>query len=152
MSMNNNVLLAVAIGAAVLLVVQKQARASTVNPGGTVKVLTPAQQAAGMQQSTNVNSDMWTRLLGNSWKELAAGSASIGKNIFGQMTSSDGKPISSGDPLSFYYHLQAGDAVELPDFGGHELPGAGSTMPVLDWDSGGYNQGGYSWDELMGLA
>ncbi|MTV36283.1 hypothetical protein [Duganella radicis] len=148
--MSNNVLLAVAIGAAVFLVVQKQAKASSVNPGGTVKVLTPQQVAAGRQQSANVNADMWTRLLGKGFTDLAAGSAAIGKNVFGQLTSSDGKPINGGDPLSFYYQLQAGDAVDLPSMGGYELPGAGSTMPVLDWDSGGSR--GYDWNDIAGLA
>lgn len=150
--MSNNVLLAVAIGAAVFLVVQKQAKANTntINPGGTVKVLTPAQQAAGMQQSTSINADMWSRLLGSSFKDLAAGSAAIGKNIFGQLTTSDGKPINSGDPLSFYYQLNGGEGLDIPT-GGYELPGAGSTQPLLDWDSAG-GGGGWSFDDIRGLA
>lgn len=143
--MSNNALLAVVIGAACYLVVSKQAKAGVTNSSGGRPVV-----ANGRPIATNVNSDMWARLMGNSWTELAAGAASIGRNVLGQAVSSDGKPISAGDPLSFYNQLQAGDAVSLPDFGGYALPDvSGGTL--LNWGetSGG---SGLSWADLMGLA
>lgn len=149
--MSNNALLAVAIGAAVFLVVQRQAQAGTTTAGG-VKVVTPAQVNAGRQQSANVNADMWKRLLGSSWGDMAAGAAGIAKNAFGQATTSDGKPISTGDPLGFYYQLQAGDATELPGslIEDTRLPGGNPVEGLLQWDTDGNE--GYSWSDIAGLV
>jgi hypothetical protein len=99
--MSNNLPLAGLIGAAVFFVVRKQAQAATVKqPGPAVSFRAPQPLNTNMP-TANVNADMWTRLLGSTWGDLAAGSAFIGRNIFGQATSADGKPINSTD---FYHH------------------------------------------------
>lgn len=147
--MSNNLLLAAVIGGAVYFVVRKQAQAAPVQTGGGVRLV--AQQPGAANQTANVNSDMWKRLLGNSWTELAAGSAAIGRNLFGQAVSGDGKPISAGDPLNFYYGLAAGDAVDLGSsvIGGLELPSAVGSL--FDWGATSEDSG-LSWADIVGLA
>lgn len=146
--MSNNLLLAGLIGAAVFLVVRKQAKAGTVQNGGPLVSFNAQQPTNTNMPTANVNSDMWSRLLGTKWTDLAAGSAFIGRNIFGQAASSDGKPISNTD---FYYQLQAGDVVDLPEnvIGGGSLPSGIDTL--FDWGatSGG---DGISWEDIRGLA
>lgn len=94
---NKNIVLVAAIGAAVVLVMKKQAApaGAVAKPGATV--------------SRNVNGDMWGRLLGTGWKNLmdsaALKSAARGFDPFvmsdgyGGLFTSDGVPVSSGDPL-----------------------------------------------------
>ncbi|MYM67288.1 hypothetical protein GTP45_10645 [Pseudoduganella sp. FT55W] len=146
--MSNNLLLAGLIGAAVFLVVRKQAKAATVQQPGAPVSFTAQQPRNTNMPTANVNSDMWTRLLGAKWTDLAAGSAFIGRNIFGQATSSDGKPISSTD---FYYQLQAGDVVDLPEnvIGGGSLPSGVDTL--FDWGATSGDDG-LSWDDIRGLV
>lgn len=105
--MSKDVILLAAVGLGVLLVIERQAQARQVqrtaqqmqggyiNPGNI--------PAAGVK--TSVNADMWTRLMGKGFTSLIGG-----------LRSSDGKPVSDGDPIAdFYNQLQAGDAVSMPD-------------------------------------
>jgi hypothetical protein len=111
---SKNILLLAAIGGAVLLVLSKQSQAAA------PPMTTAQKQAAGLlytapqTQSANMNGDMWTRLLGDGWRNLTAAQNSDGtaaflkKNIFGQVTTGDGKPVSGGDPLAAYTQVLAG--------------------------------------------
>lgn len=56
----------------------------------------PATQAPAAPVK-NTNSDMWVKLLGEGWKTLLSsetGKSLFGKNSYGQLVTSDGKPIS----------------------------------------------------------
>jgi hypothetical protein len=117
---SKNILLIAAIGAAVFLVVSKQAQAAAAGraPAGAGggALLTTAQKAqmgliytAPQAQSANVNGDMWTRLLGDGWRQMVGAQNSDGsaaflkRGLFGQVTTSDGKPVSGGgDPIANY--------------------------------------------------
>ncbi|MEH6434245.1 hypothetical protein [Massilia sp. DD77] len=108
--------LVAAIGAAVYLVVQKQAQArAAANPpalaGGG---MTAAQlQAAGVmytpeqRPATNINGEMWGALLGAGWKALSNSMSNdsdtgFTRNWYGQLTTMDGKPVSESDSLVSY--------------------------------------------------
>lgn len=111
--MSKELILVAAIGAAVLMVVSKQAKASA-------PAMTAAQlQAKGFmytpeqQRTANVNGDMWARLLGNGWEYLSSaqnadGSPAFLKNSFGQVTTTDGKPVNGGDPIAAFQQVAAG--------------------------------------------
>lgn len=113
--MSKNFLLLGAIGAAVLMVLSKQSQAAAAAP-----MTTAQKQAAGLlytapqTQSANMNGDMWTRLLGDGWRNLAGAQNSDGtaaflkRNIFGQVTTGDGKPVGGDDPLAAYTQVLAG--------------------------------------------
>lgn len=99
--MSKELILVAAIGAAVLLVVNKQAQARNAAPA-QVQGYVPAQRPV-----SGVPGDMWTRLLGEGWQYLknaqnADGSPAFLKNVFGQVTTSDGKPVGGDDPLSYF--------------------------------------------------
>jgi hypothetical protein len=125
-----NALLIVAIGGAVLLVLQKQAQAAAVSPKASSSTINAAK-------TVNVNSDMWSRLLGDGWRNMvgaqnADGSAAfLMKNMFGQITTSDGKPIDGGDPIAAYAQTVAG----LPTAGYTDL--LGSISPFDSYIDGG---------------
>jgi hypothetical protein len=120
--MSKEIILVAAIGAAVLLVIQKQAQARNAASGPALAAggMTAAQlQAAGLmytpenRPTANVNGDMWTRLLGTGWQYLqnaqnADGSPAFLKNIFGQVTTTDGKPVSDRDPIAYYSPIVEG--------------------------------------------
>ena len=140
--MSNNLLLAAVIGAAVFIVVKKQGQAAVLAKPGYIA---PGQVTAGMQQSANMNSDMWTRLLGSSWKALADNSPAVIKNVFGQSATGDGKPLSGGDPMALYMQLQAGDVTPMPvGLGGMTLPASGDYSGPADTVM--------SWDDLSEMA
>lgn len=113
--MSKNILLLAAIGGAVLLVLSKQSQAA-----GAAPMTTAQKQAAGLlytapqTQSANMNGDMWTRLLGDGWRNLAGAQNSDGtaaflkRNLFGQVTTGDGKPVGGEDPLATYTQVLAG--------------------------------------------
>lgn len=105
--MSKDVILLAAVGLGVWFVMdqQKLARMAQrqaqqvqggyINPGNI--------PAAGVK--TSVNGDMWARLLGQGFTSLVGG-----------LRTSDGKPVSDGDPIANFYHqLQAGDAFSMPD-------------------------------------
>jgi hypothetical protein len=106
----------------VLLVIQKQAQARNAASGPALAAggMTAAQlQAAGLMYTpenrpvANVNGDMWKRLLGEGWQYLknsqnADGSPAFLKNIFGQVTTTDGKPVSERDPMAYYSPIVEG--------------------------------------------
>lgn len=114
--MSKDLILMAAIGAAVLLVLSKQAQAA----GSAVAMTTAQKQAAGLlytapqTQSANVNGDMWTRLLGDGWRNLVGAqntdgtAAFLKKNMFGQVTTGDGKPVGGEDPGAGYFNVLAG--------------------------------------------
>jgi hypothetical protein len=119
---SKNIILLAAIGAAVLLVVRKQAQAASQATGGMDpgQRMTNAQlAAAGLLYSpaqtkmVNANGDMWTRLMGDGWRNLTSaqnpdGSAAFLKNMFGQVTTGDGKPVAGDDPIAAYMQTAAG--------------------------------------------
>jgi len=120
--MSKNVLLFAAIGAAVLLVVNRSAKAA---PTGSGAAMTNAdKQKYGLlytpeqRQMANVNGDMWTRLLGDGWRNMVSAQNSDGTqkmivNDWGQVTTTDGKPISTGDPVADYMNAN-GDNLTMP--------------------------------------
>lgn len=111
MSDNNNGLLLV--GAAVLayVVLKKKAAAPVAGPGGT------------QGQSQNVNGELWARLLGTSWRSLVnSGSTNAGGSLpffrndgFGNLSTSDGVPITTGDPLADFVTRNTGLAPVYDD-------------------------------------
>lgn len=146
--MSKDIILFAAIGAAVLLVMKKQAVAHAATSGAP---MTEAQKiAAGLlptkQQNitANVNGDMWARLLGEGWRNLVGaqnpdGTKAFVTNSFGQVTTSDGKPIGSGDPIADYANVIGGVPVAMPTPLTDSLfPLTGSTGfdedGVLGWD------------------
>jgi hypothetical protein len=144
--MSKDILLFVAIGAAVFLVVKKQAVAATTTQGAP---MTEAQKiAAGLLPSkaqnitANVNGDMWARLLGDGWRNLigaqnADGTKAFVTNSFGQVTTSDGKPIGSGDPLADFSNVIGGVPVTAP------TPYTDTLFPLTDSYS---DSGVLKWD------
>jgi hypothetical protein len=121
--MSKDIILFAAIGAAVLLVMKKQAVAAAVTQGAP---MTEAQKiAAGLLPTkaqnitANVNGDMWARLMGEGWRNLlgaqnADGTKAFVTNSFGQVTTSDGKPVGSGDPIADYANIIGGVPVAMP--------------------------------------
>ncbi len=118
--MSKDLILIAAIGAAVFLVLSKQAQAGAVTVS-TTRPLTNAEKAnmgliytAPQQQSANIMGDMWTRLMGDGWRNLvsaqndAGGPAFIYKNSMGQIVTGDGKPVAGDDPQSAYFDVIAG--------------------------------------------
>ena len=98
--MNNNVLLiAAGVGAALFLMGRKNAIA--------------AAQSAPIA-SKNLNSDMWSRILGDGWRNLVnaqnddGSRAFVMKNRVGQIVTSDGVPISSGDAIGDWLQATLG--------------------------------------------
>lgn len=150
--MKDNLILAVAIGAAVFLVVKKQGQAIASQTGavGAGRALTLAEkQAMGLvsnpQTTANMNGDYWARLLGTGF--AAAGSAGLLKNIFGQTSTSDGKPISGNDPLAAFNNAMNGRPSEDADYVGDLFP---ITSEVMDW--GKYtNSDGSSFGSFLGI-
>lgn len=112
--MSKNILLMAAIGAAVLLVVNKQAKAAA------APLTTAQKQAAGLlytpkqTQSANVMGDFWTILNGDGWRNLAGAQNADGsqaflkRNPFGQITTGDGKPVGGDSPMAAYAETLAG--------------------------------------------
>jgi hypothetical protein len=147
--MSNNLLLAAVIGAAVFLVVKKQGQAAVVNQGG---YMTPAQMqvaglTAGAVQTANMNGDMWKSLLGAGFASVAGsgGASGLLKNIFGQTSTSDGKPIMSDYGKGEYIPVLTGAPSTGVDYLGGLFP---TTDTVLGW--GNSQDISYS-DDLMGL-
>ena len=107
--MSKDILLLAAIGAAVVLVVSKQAKAAA--PAGLAGglALTNSQKAQmgliytpEQKQSVNVMGDLWTKLMGtDGWRTLSGAQNSDGsaaflkRDMFGQVTTGDGKPVNS---------------------------------------------------------
>lgn len=87
--MNNNTLLLVAALGAVFLMSRKASAA------------TPAAAAASpLATSNNVNNQLWSAVLGGAWRSLvspgsAGNSGFLMRNDFGQVVTSDGKPVNS---------------------------------------------------------
>jgi hypothetical protein len=89
--MNNNTLILVAALGAVFLMSRKAAAA---------KPTTAPTAPIGGMVGTNVNNQLWTAVLGGAWKSLVTpedqGSSNfLMRNSFGQVVSSDGKPVDS---------------------------------------------------------
>jgi hypothetical protein len=113
---NKNIILIAALGAAVLLVLKKQTQAAQ----AALPAMTTAQkQAAGLlyappkTQQVNVMGDMFTRLLGDGWRNLSSaqnsdGSPAFIKNVWGQVSTSDGRPVGGEDPGAAYMEALAG--------------------------------------------
>jgi hypothetical protein len=65
-----------------------------------------AGSASAPIQNTNMNSDMWSRILGGEWRNLVQASGTGGtvpflmKSLNGTPQTSDGKPITTGDPVN----------------------------------------------------
>lgn len=152
--MNDNLILAVAIGAAVFLVVKKQGQAIASQTGlsQTGRPLTlEEKQKLGLvantnpQTTANMNGDYWARLLGTGF--AAAGSSGLLKNIFGQTATSDGKPISGNDPLVAFNNAMNGRPSEDADYVGDLFP---ITSDVMEW--GQYTNGdGATRGSFLGL-
>jgi hypothetical protein len=82
--MSDNVILLVAAVAGFLLLQKKKAAA--------------AASTAPLPTANNVNNQLWSSVLGNSWRSLVQpGSASnfLERNNWGQIVTSDGKPVDS---------------------------------------------------------
>lgn len=138
--MSNNLLLAAVIGAAVFIVVKKQGQAAVLKqPAQTSPVIT-----------TNMNGDMWTRLLGKGFVSVAgSGTASgIMKNLFGQLSTSDGKPIGGSDPLAGFIPVNVGAPSNGVDYLGSTFPG---TSILMDWKGTAAPEDIYYSDDLAGL-
>jgi hypothetical protein len=111
--MSKDIILITAIAIAAVLVMGKQKQAAGAGMTAAQKAAAGLTYSAAQQQSANMNGDMWTRLLGDGWRTMVSaqnsdGSAAFLKNIFGQVTTSDGKPVASGDPVANYVDAVAG--------------------------------------------
>lgn len=134
--MSNNLLLAAVIGAAVFMVVKKQGQAAVIKQG---TAMTPAQmQAAGLTsgpvQTATVNGDMWQRLLGAGFVSMAGSGSATGliKNLFGQTSSSDGKPIYGNDPQGNFVPVLVGAPSTGVDYVSDQFPLTGG---LFGWGS-----------------
>jgi transcriptional regulator of nitric oxide reductase len=146
--MSKDIILLAAIGAAVFLVMKKQATAATAQAVAAGGALTNAQKAAmgliytpQQTQVANVNGDMWARLLGDGWRNLVGASNKDGTqafvtNSYGQVTTSDGKPIGSGDPVADFANVIGGVPVTAP------TPYTDSLFPLTD----SFNGAILNWD------
>lgn len=128
--MSKNILLLAAIGGAVFLVLQKQAQAATTTAATPAKTTTPA--------TVNVNGDMWARVLGSTFagfiNSAAPGSTSTFlKNTWGQITTSDGKPVYTGDPLSDFGQASPGLSSGNVDYVGQMFPNLDTGLENLGW-------------------
>ncbi len=118
--MNKNLILIAAAAAGAFLLL-KQARPATGPRVGT----TTANPVA----SKNVNSDMWSLLLGNGWRNLVSAQnpdgsgAFLMKNAYGQTVTSDGTPVSTGDPVNDYLQTSLGFPPTEPTFAVGEMIG-----------------------------
>jgi hypothetical protein len=89
--MKDNTVLILAGAAVLLLVMKKKAAAATVPTTGTAV-------------TSNVQNQMWQSILGPAWKALlapsstGAGSGFLMTNNWGQVVTSDGKPVDSTLP------------------------------------------------------
>jgi hypothetical protein len=87
MSNNNTVLIVVAAAAALFMMSKTKAATA------------PAGSASAPVQSRNVNDQLWSSLLGGTWRALkdaqtsSGGPAFLERNWLGQVTTSDGKPV-----------------------------------------------------------
>lgn len=90
---DNSTVLILAGAAALLLVMQKKRAAAAA----------PANSPAG-STATSVNNQMWQSILGGAWKSLTAptatgsGAGFLMTNNWGQVVTSDGKPVDSSLP------------------------------------------------------
>jgi hypothetical protein len=130
--MSKNILLLAAIGGAVLLVLQKQTLAAAAAKPQQPQIYRPPNT-----QTVNMNGDMWTRLLGDGWRNLtngqnADGSAAFIKNVWGNITTGDGKPVGGEDPIANYTQVAAG----LPD-GAYPADLLGTISPFDKYLDGG---------------
>lgn len=88
--MNKNMMFLLAAVAAVL-VMSKKAKAAA----------SPAATPGASPIATNVNNDLWAKVLGGTWKALVAngtntdGTPFLMRNDLGQVVTSDGKPVES---------------------------------------------------------
>lgn len=102
--MSKNILLIGAV-AAVAVVMMNKARAQ----------VAPAGSASAPVQTVNVQNQMWSQLLGGAWKSLTTAKnpdgspAFLMKNMFGQITTSDGKVVSDEVAELFPYTYGLGD-------------------------------------------
>lgn len=129
--MNKNLILLAAIGAAVMLVLQKQAQAAAA---------TTATTTSSNPKTVNVNGDMWTRLLGAGWLNLTGaqnpdGSPAFLMNNWGQVTTSDGKPVDGGDPIAAWTAANVGlpTPTDNTDYAASLFPTLGSGLSGLGW-------------------
>lgn len=121
--MNKNLILLAAIGGAVLLVLQKQAQAAAA---------TTTKTTSSAPKTVNVAGDMWTRLLGAGWLSLTGaqnpdGTQAFLMNNWGQVTTSDGKPVDGGDPIAAWTAAN----VSVPTSTGN-VDYTASLFPTLD--------------------
>lgn len=122
--MNKNVI-AVAVLAVVGAVYWKRTMAAATAAGAG----RPAQAATPVN---NTNSDMWTKLLGDGWKALLSsdtGKSMFGMNGYGNLVTSDGKPVS--DTMKSILPNVLGDGY-TPELIGVEL--YDSMFPTLSSD------------------
>jgi hypothetical protein len=88
----DNTLLLVAAAAAALFIMSKKAKAT-----GTTAAQV-AQTGSG-HVATNVNNQLWANVLGGAWKSLVSPDSGntnfLMRNPFGQVVTSDGKPVDS---------------------------------------------------------
>jgi hypothetical protein len=122
----NAVLLIAAVAGFYLYTQGNKARAN----GGMARVGTTS---ASPVATKNLNADMWSRLLGNGWRSLLQGNAANGvdtppfvmRNPFGQIVTSDGTPVYSGDTADVYNQSQLGlpPLTDVLDFGATQVSG-----------------------------
>lgn len=145
--MNKNILLIAAIGAAVLMVVKKQASAKAVPTGSGAAMTVADKQRYGLMytpqqtQTANVMGDMWTRLMGDGWRNMVKaqnedGSRAMIVNDWGQVTTTDGKPVGSGDPVVDFMDAEGVNlAMPYENYLGSVSQFDGYITPkILNWD------------------
>lgn len=101
-------LIAAVAGAAVLMLNKAKAQ---VAPAGSRSAPTPV---------TNVNNQLWASLLGGAWTSLTAAQNADGspaflkRNFLGQVTTTDGKPVSE-EIIDMFPHTYGNyDELEIP--------------------------------------
>lgn len=94
--MNNNTLILVAAIAAVIVMSKKASAAP--KPATTTGMPSTASGASPI--ASNLNNQLWSSLLGGAWNSMVGSSSGttpfLMRNEFGQVTTSDGKPIDTG--------------------------------------------------------
>lgn len=94
--MNKDMLFLVAAVAAVLMMSKKAGAAP--KPASTTAM--PATASGASPVANNLNNQLWSSLLGGGWKSLVdTGSGTspfLMRNEYGQVVTSDGKPIDTG--------------------------------------------------------
>ncbi|WP_373986995.1 hypothetical protein [Duganella sp. BuS-21] len=146
--MSNNLLLAAAIGAALFLVVKKQAQAGAVAQG------TAPRSYVSPPQVKNLNGDMWKSLLGQGFVSAAgSGTSGLIKNIFGQLSTSDGKPVGGADPRAGFIPVLTGNPLGGQDYLSSLMPITGDLMGWKNLAGGGAPETPdiYYSDDLEGL-